>query len=96
MQRVPYKQTALCFVNNAGLKRNFAQIYGGIYTARVNFIREMRTDLKFNRFFKRILPQLRSNFIGAKDEKIYQTNPRDARAKRDLQRLGDLDFKLYQ
>ena len=56
----------------------------------------MRTDLEFNRFFKRILPQLRSNFIGAKDEKIYQANPRDARAKRDLQRLGDLNFKLYQ
>jgi hypothetical protein len=56
----------------------------------------MRTDLKFNRFFKRILPQLCSNFIGAKDEKIYQANPRDARAKRDLQRLRDLDFKLYQ
>ena len=63
---------------------------------RRNLADEMRTDLKFNRFFKRILPQLRSNFIGAKDEKIYQTNPRDARAKRDLQRLGDLDFKLYQ
>ena len=56
----------------------------------------MRTDLEFNRFFKRILQQLRSNFIGAKDEKIYQTNPRDARTKRYLQRLGDLDFKLYQ
>ena len=56
----------------------------------------MRTDLKFNRFFKRILPQLRQISLRQNDEKIYQTNPRDARAKRDLQRLGDLDFKLYQ